>query len=585
MLAPHPALLRIQVILACAVLLHGCSHPLQRQAEQDMHEQLIASNRAYLQAVAPGPVVELGRAPSEVEAELTDERRAELDKMSGPNAYQGQPLPLGADLMSQTNTQTVAMTLHDAIHLAAKNNLQVQFAQFQPTINRAQLDQAHAAFDAVFFSNFNFNKLDTPQPSSLPGLDAFGSVQSDNRKLDTGIRKTLTTGGQITASTSFGRNSRDPSFFAVETFYETDVMVSLTQPILRNFGTDVNKAQIHLTQNAQQQAVQDLRLQIITTTLETEQAYWSLVFARQRLLIQQRLLERTQADRNQLKQRQNFDVNPVRLTEANSFVELRRADVIRARQQVGLASDQLKRLINSPDLPVAGETLILPVDTAADLPLKYSLIDAVTTALRYRPELQQAVSQIDDASIRQRVADNQRLPQLDIAATASFNSIGDDVGDSYSNLGDGEFIDYIVTAQFEVPIGNRGPEALYHEQKLARHAAVINYQRLAQEVVLDVKDALRNLYTTYQLIGATRAARRAASDNLRALEEQEDAGVALTPEFLLDLKLSTQERLANAEVQEIQALTDYNTAISNFYRAMGTLLQRNGIDIANPAAN
>jgi outer membrane protein len=97
-------------------------------------------------------------------------------------------------------------------------------------------------------------------------------------------------------------------------------------------------------------------------------------------------------------------------------------------------------------------------------------------------------------------------------------------------------------------------------------------------VVLEVKVALRNVQTSYELIGATRAARRAAADSLRAIEVQEASGVALTPQFLINQKLSTQERLANAEVQEAQALTDYHNSIAVLYQSVGTLLERNNIE-------
>jgi outer membrane protein TolC len=67
------------------------------------------------------------------------------------------------------------------------------------------------------------------------------------------------------------------------------------------------------------------------------------------------------------------------------------------------------------------------------------------------------------------------------------------------------------------------------------------------------------------------------------LEAQEEAGAALTPEFL-DLKLRRQEALANAETREIQAVVDYNVAISAYYQAMGTLLERNGIQFTDDKA-
>ena len=572
-------------VITVLVGIHGCVSPFQAETEEELRDRLLSANRAYLRAVSAGPVIELSRTVSDVETELTDVRRAELDKMSGPSAYTGRPLDLGPDLMGIEEIQTVGMSLQRAIHLAAQNNLDVQIARIQPAINQARVTQEEANFDAIYFADFNFEKLDTPQPPSLGGFAQFGQVRSEERSLNTGIRKTLTAGTQMTLSTRFARNFRNPSFFSVNTWYDADVLASLTQPLLRNFGADVNRAQIMLFSNAQRQSLHDLRRQLLDTTLSTETAYWNLVFARQQLLIQNKLLERTIADRDQLKQRENFDVSPVRLTEANSFVELRRGDVIRARQLVRAASDRIKNLIYAKDMPLAGETLVVPLDQPVDLSLKFSMLDSVTTALRHRPQLQRALSEINDATIRQRVADNQRLPQLNLGATARFNGItrlaNDGVEEAYDTVTDGDFIDYIITAQFEVPIGNRGPEAQYRQQQLARSAAVINYQRNAEQVILEVKDALRNLHTTFQLIGSARAARRSASDNLRAIEEQEQAGVALTPEFLLDLKLSTQQRLANAEIQEIQALTDYNTAIASFYRSMGTLLERNGIEFSD----
>ena len=84
------------------------------------------------------------------------------------------------------------------------------------------------------------------------------------------------------------------------------------------------------------------------------------------------------------------------------------------------------------------------------------------------------------------------------------------------------------------------------------------------------------------VVNASGALQDGAHDNLRAIQAQEDAGVALTPEFLLDLKLSAQQRLADAETQEVQALSDYMIAISESYRVMGTLLDQAGISVEVP---
>ncbi len=572
------------ILTLAAGALASCASPLERSLEQKLREELLATNAGYRQAVAAGPVVELSRTPSDTLADIDPARQEELNRTSGPEAYRTGEMELEADLLGKTDSPMVGMTLKRALQLAVQNNLSVQGARIVPSVSDTLVTQAQAAFDAVFFGEWAFSELDTVRPPAVgTGVEAtFGSTQERISGLSTGVRKRLTTGGQISATSEFNYNRRNPPFFTQNPYWDSNVALSITQPLLRGFGEDVNRSEILLAQSAKRQSVEDFRTQLLTTLVDTEAAYWNLVFAQQRLLIQMKLLERTIDDRNKLRDRLEFDVTRVRITEANSFVEIRRSEVIRARQQVRVASDALKQLVNAPELSVAGEELIKPLDWPADAPVKFSLLDAVATALRERPDLRRALLQIQDASIRQRVADNLRLPRVDASATVRFNGVDSNLGGAYDVTTDGDFIDYILGVQFEVPIGNRGPEALYEQRKIERRGFVIAYRNQAQVAVVEVKNALRDLITAYELIGASRAARLAAADSLRAIEAQEDAGVALTPEFLLDLKLSTQQRLADTETQEIRALADYNTAIANFYRVLGTLLEYNGFDFQEP---
>ena len=569
--------------LLSAGWLSGCAGPMDQTPAEAMREQMIASHRAHLASVSEAKLIELSREPSDVESELSDERREELDKMSGLRAYQDMPIIAGPDLTGEEDVKTLNLSLQQAVAMAVKNNLDVQVARMTPAISESRLVQAQAVFDATFFTDVNYANLDTPQPTgAVPGFS--GNTQSETFELSTGIRKSLTTGGRVTLQADMTRNRPTPGLYSVNKFYEADVLVNLEQPLLRNFGSDINRANIILTRNDKLAEAQQLKRTLLRTAAEVEAGYWDVFFAHQQLRIRMKLLERSTDDRDRLIERRGYDASPVEITEANSFVELQRADVIRARSQVRSASDQLKRLINSPELPIAEETLIVPVDAPTDEPITFSLLDLVTEALRSRPEMKIALIDIKDATVRQRVADNARLPLLNVAATVQFNGVDNDTaGEAFNRASDADFIDYLLGAQFEMPIGNRSAEGLYKQRQLERRSAALVYQRQAQDVVLEVKNALRNVQTSYELIGATRAARRAAADSLRAIEVQEASGVALTPQFLINQKLSTQERLANAEVQEVQAMTDYHNAIATLYQAAGTLLKRNNIEFRDEA--
>ena len=571
-----------------AATLAGCASPLQRSEEAALRESLLLSHRQLLSEVATGGVVRVQREPSSVEAALDEARTRELDEMSGLAAYEGDPgaqVSAGTDLLGRTDEPVVQLPLERAVALAVERNLDYAAARLSPSISAAQLQQAEAVFDVEVFADADFTKLDTPGPIAsnlIPGLS--GDRRQETLLLGAGLRKRLAaTNGTATVETRLSRIDENPSLQGVSPFYDADVLVTLQQPLLRNFGRGAATFDVALARNAERAQTEQLRGTLIDLVDEVETAYWELLFNRQRLLIQAKLLERTIAERDRLRLRQEFDASPVDVTEANSFVELRRLDVINAREAWRNASDRLKRLINAPELSLGDETLIVPLDRPVDAPISFSLIDSVTTALRNRPELQVALLSIADAGVRLTVADNQLLPQLDLSAQVGLNGSRDEDGqDAFDELADGDFIDYLISLDFSYPLGNRAAEGLFSQRRLEREQSTLDYRRLAQDAVLEVKTALRSVAAEYQRIGASRAARRAAANNLRAIRAQEEAGNALTPVFV-DQKLRAQERLADAETQEASSRTQYMVSISELYRSTGTLLERNGIEFRRPA--
>jgi outer membrane protein TolC len=519
------------------------------------------------------------RAASDVERRLTADRLEELNRISGAEAYEGVSIEPGVNLAGRSEIELVRLSLAEAVRRAVENNLDLSVARLSPRIAEQRLRQAQAVFDATLFADVDWQKLDTPQPAgSVPGLSS--DVQEENFLLNTGLRKRTRSGGTLQLDTTLNRTERVPSLFAVNSFYNANLALSATQPLLDGFGRDVNEAEIVLARNAIESEFFDFQRSLEAVVLDVVRAYWELDLSQRSLLIQQRLLERTVAERDRLEQRAEFDVSPVRITEANSRVELRRADLIRARSSVREASDQLKRLLNAEDLPLIDEAVVLPTDDPTDAAVRFSLIDAVTMGLRQRPELAAARLAVDDAAVRQRLADNALLPQLDLNAAIGLNGLDvDEAAQAYEDLAEGDYIDYVIGLSFAQPLGNEAAEALLSQRQLERQQAVIAYRARAQDVVLEIKNALRDVLTSYELVGATRAARWAAADSLRSINVQEDVGVALTDEFLLDLKLNAQERLADAEFQEAQALANYTTAIAALERAKGTLVERYGVSM------
>ena len=141
-------------------------------------------------------------------------------------------------------------------------------------------------------------------------------------------------------------------------------------------------------------------------------------------------------------------------------------------------------------------------------------------------------------------------------------------------------MNYLVGLTFEYPLGNRAAEAGYASSRLKRITEIASYKKGLQQIVREVKTAMRSVATNSELISANRSFRIAQVENLRALLVEEEILGGLTPTFL-NLKLQTQAGLANARIAEFTSAVNFNKALASLYKAAGTTLEMHQISFVD----
>ena len=565
--------------LAGLILFSACESPYQGDTVSDLQRSVRASVDRELRDLPLDSTSETTRSSVDRLPAEFSERLEELDALGPQRSAAGASLDLGSGLDGKT-LETVSISLGDAIRNAVVHNLGIQRSRIEQAVSAAEIVRAEAAFDAVLGAGTNFARLDQPGNDLLIG-NTFILDQGQNVSqwgFTTDIRKPLTSGGALELGFSGDRqnvNNDQPLKF--NPAYESSINLGLSQPLLRGFGEDVNTASIQLARNADRLAAVQLQSRLLDLVVGVEQAYWNLVVARQDLVIAQWLVAEGERIRDILDNRRGFDTTLAQYADAVATVESRKTRRIKARRDVGLAADALKAIVNDPELPVGGEFDLVPVDYMIDAPFTFDLRDSIATALGRAPAIDAAVLGIDDASIREIVARNGRLPALDLRAEMAWLGLASDYGASVRAI-DGDFVDYVVGLQFSQPIGNRAAESVVRQARLRRSSAVIGYRQAVQDTVLAVKNSVRDIDAGYALVGQARNFRLAQAENLRALEALRETLAALTPEFL-NLLFQRQERLGEAQLQEIGALVAYNVAIADLNRATGIGLDASGIDL------
>jgi len=486
-----------------------------------------------------------------------------------------------------------ATSLADCIALAIQNNTNLQIQRLGPVSATAQVRSARSIFDPKLYSNVVRDRYQTPAVTFL-NAGASPTYFTQDLIANVGLRKTLLSGGQIQLEWDNKKYGTVPSLAnPIVPQYTTSLGLTLTQPLLRDFGWKYALLMVEIAQNTEQAAYFQYEASISNLVAQVEAAYWALVLAIENVRVQEEGV-----NLGLEVQRQNegkFNVGALAHTavlEAQADVARREALLIRARNAEDIARDNLRALINYRQPNSSTLLMIEPHDQPTAAPYPANLEASLQTALEKRPELTAARLGVYGSGLQRKVAENQLLPRLNFVGQLGLNGLaGTDqqvvfngtvvpvnpiatggYGTALGQLPDGRFYNYSAGATIEIPIDNAQAKANYATANINLDQSRLSLQQLQESVTLEIKTAVTNIHSDLKSIQATRLARELEEENVRNQQARYNVGLATTKD-LLDF----QDRLTVAQFNEIQAVTQYNTDLAELHRVEGTLLSARNI--------
>jgi len=463
----------------------------------------------------------------------------------------------------------MALSLKESIALALKNNLDITIEGFNPRLRDQDLTFEKSAFDPSAF--LELTRSDNRLPAALNLLTG-QRVLSDLFDFNTGLRQKLPTGG--TYELRFNNEwTHIPTSNPNEGLI-SKLALTLTQPLLRNFGFEANETNIRIATNNQSISREQLRLKVSDITTQVYNAYVELVFAIQNLEVARRSLRLAQDLVTLNKARVRAGVAaPVEVTQAEAQEAARVQDVILGEKAVRDAEDTLKVILNIPGTGSWGQE-IQPTYSLSFEPKPINLDETIRTALENRYEYKSAKLDIDSKDLSVRLTRNQLLPDLSFVGSVSTNGFGTSYGKDMSALGGGDFVSYTVGVVLTVPLGNRAAESTYTKARLTTEQAKTSLKQLELQIVQQVREGVRRVEANARRVDANRAARALAEEQLRVEQRRLEAGVSTTFNVL-----SFQRDLSAAQANELRAIADYVESLANLDKVRGTVLEANQIEM------
>ncbi len=473
--------------------------------------------------------------------------------------------------------------LKDVILQSLVRNPDIVVRKYQPVISKYQLEASKAKFIPVLRLSGTDSENRSKSTSIFEGRKITVFTETSNFSLS--LEQSLPTGGTLSVSANQSRFETSNEFYSLNPRYTTFFSLEFRQPILKGFGPDVARADIIIQQKNFQQSLENLRAEVAQIVLQVINSYWNYIYTLEYYKVQKESLKLAKDFYEQVRNMVKVGAKaPIDLVEAEAEVARREADLIDAQKAIQDAKEQL---MHQTGLQYLAEKLEL-YDRPSTAKVEFDLDQLIDMAIKQRPEIRAAMKELEKAAFNIKIKKNALRPQLDLALSLSTTGVA---GDKIKYLNNNPFTGIIigkeegspydaieealraaynrwqVSLNLSIPVKRKKEEAELEAAISDYYRAKRNLEKLRKEIELEVRQAYREVISSYKKIEATRKARKLAEEKLRA--EQTKYSQGLSTNYMV---LTYQRDLTNAKIQELKALIDYNIALYKLKKAVGSLL-------------
>ncbi len=460
------------------------------------------------------------------------------------------------------------LTIEECRASALIHNLDLKVALVDPAISQQSLGREEAKFESTFVTRAIWQETDAPTSSDLSSAQAqFGQVEPS-------VRIPLRTGGTANIALPMSRSKNNNPFTTLNPAYESDVVFSISQPLLRGAGRRANQASIRIASYNQQADEARTKLEVIRQLAAVDRSYWQLFEARRALDVTQQQYELAQAQLGRADRRVNAgQVGEIEVTRAQAGLSQRLDSIIQAQNLVLQRQRELKRIMNMPDLPIESSTLVA-TSTDPD-PVEYVIDrgEVSTAALSNRMELLELELRLAADAATIDLEHNAALPLFTLDYSYRVNGLGKSYKESVRVASENNFEDWSLGLTAEIPLGNEGARSRIREAILRRIQRLSTKEARSLAIRQEVLDAVDNIEQNWQRILASRQSVILNTRLLQAEQRQFDVGASTSTDVL-----DAATNLAQAQLDEIRALSAYQIAQVDLAFATGTLLGAGKID-------
>ncbi len=448
------------------------------------------------------------------------------------------------------------LTLNECLELGNKYNFDIKKSDYDRLSSQETTKQIKSQYEPSITLNANRADIESS------GADPLYGTESTNDSLNITVNKKLQySGGILSLEWSNEKNTTDSifqssEFQSINPLYDSNVILTYTQPLMKNFAGRNDKKAIEMSRLNEDIAHLSLDFQKNILSNKIEKAYLSLNFAKENLETQNKYLER--AEKLLIINRAKFEdglIEEVDIIANEAAITLREASILLAQDSVEAAEDNLKNLIGLPaDKRCSFSEKLLT-------PFKHQEIkeeETIQKALSKRLDLRIIQNYMKINSIDNGVTKNAKLPSLDLTTQYGMSNAGESWNDNYDAIASGDNPAWYIGLSLTVYPLNKDAKSQMQQSIYTYEKSIADLEQQELNIVTECKVVTRKINTQALYVKAALTSLEMEREKLRLEEIKFNQGRS-SIKWVLDY----QDDLNRAQIEVHKALTDYAKATAD----------------------
>ena len=489
------------------------------------------------------------------------------------------------------------LSLHQFLELVMANNTDVQLQLISLEIPRNNILSAYGVWDPVAQASFSTTRSTSLPTSAVQAQNTAELSKSLIQPYSLQYSQTLPEGTSYYVNFSGAKSSETNSFASYNPSLTAGLTFGVSQPLIRNRGSYVNRIPLMMAQSNFKLSESNLRVQLIGLISNAENYYWNVVSARENLKVQQKARD-TAAEylKYMEKQLELGAISPLDIYNPQQSLAANDLSVSQARFALIQAEDALRHQIGV-DLDPPLRKLPIDLTESAELgPAESITVDTeeeVNKALSINPAMKAALQRLDLDDLGIQQSKNGLLPNLmfNVAYTSNgrggifypsdstifggsslVSSIPGGIADALSQMFGFGYPTYQAGLTLTLPIRSKTASAAMAIALVQKKTDALNLRNQEQAIRLNILTAVSSLEGAKEQLKLAQIQRDFAQKNLDAENQKYQLGTETNQNVI-----NAQQALVQADSAVVANQIGVRRSLLNLLTQTGELLDQRGI--------